>query len=145
MKRIDEYLLGKNKNTEDPLGHIKFELDIDNDATDIFDPNDPNTVAEFKEKFLEISPENLKKIQTIKLIIKVNFSPKPDVYKYSFYLCVNSDEFFERWMYYAKENKFKNPESNFQCYYGYEKYRRTDIKKHLIYNDLIYTAIFHYK
>lgn len=145
MKRINEYLLGKNNNAKDPLGHINFEFTIDIGATDIFDPSDQNTVTEFKEQFLEISPENLKKIQTIKLIIKINFSPKPNAYRYSFYLCVNSDEYFERWTYYAKDNKFKDPESNFRRYYGNEKYRRTDVKQHIIWNDLIYTAIFHSK
>lgn len=148
MKTIFEYLLGKNNNAKDPLGHIKFEFTIDDGATDIFDPNDQNTVAEFKEQFLEISPENLKKIQTIKLIIMIkmiDFNIKPYAYKYRFYLYVNSDEYFERWTYYAKENKFKDPESNFRRYYGNEKYRRTDVKQHIIWNDLIYTAIFHYR
>lgn len=144
MKTIFEYLLGnKNKKVDDPLEHVNFYIYADNEAKDIINPEDNNQIAEFKEQFLNLSKENLAKLEKVKFKIFVSkFTELRDKYKFS--LQVNSDEFYETWTFNKVKNKFEKPESNCHPYYGKEWIRRTSAKKSII-DRLVETAIWKLK
>ena len=135
MKTISEYLIGKNKSIDDPLKNIKFEFDIDDEAKDIFDSNDADDVNTFKEYFLQYSDDDFKKIKKVKFVLRVSkVSEKLD--KYRFYLRINTDEFYEIWVFDKPKNKFIKPISNLRSFYGKEWYRRNDAKTEIIYSML---------
>ena len=134
MKTILEYLIGKNKTANDPLKNIKFEFDIDDEAKDIFDPDNNEQVMNFKDKFLDLSDNAYKFLNTIKLKIRVK--PKNQLRdNYSFYVRFNQlDEYYEKWEFNKKNNKFEKPESNCHQYYGREWYKRDSAIKSIIEN-----------
>lgn len=134
MKTILEYLIGKNKTIDDPLKNIKFEFVIDDEAKDIFDPDNSEQVMNFKDKFLDLSDNAYKFLNTIQLKIRVK--PKNQLRdNYSFYVRFNQlDEYYEKWEFNKKNNKFEKPESNCHQYYGREWYKKDSAMKSIIGN-----------
>lgn len=132
MKTILEYLIGKNKTIDDPLKNIKFEFVIDDEAKDIFDPDNNEQVMNFKDNFLDLSDNAYKFLNTIQLKIRVK--PKNQLRDiYSFYVRFNQlDEYYEKWEFNKKNNKFEKPESNCHQYYGHEWYKRDSAMKSII-------------
>ena len=142
MKTLFEYLLSnKSKNINDPLEHVKFEFDIDDEAKDIFDPNDDDQVVKFKDNFLGLSDKAYEFLKTIQLKIRVRpHSQLRD--DYSFYVRFNQlDEYYEKWEFNKVKNKFVKPESNCRQYYGYEWHRKDSMMKDVI-GHMVYSGIY---
>jgi len=133
MISLNEYLLSnKNKSSNDPLEHVKFEFDVDDEAKDIFDPNDDDQVVKFKDNFLGLSDRAYEFLKTIQLKIRVRQHGQLHD-DYSFYVRFNQlDEYYEKWEFNKVKNKFEKPESNCRQYYGHEWYKKDSVMKDII-------------
>lgn len=133
MKPIFEFLLDRNNSkTNDGFENIDFKFEIDDEAKDIFDPDDPSQLIEFKENFSDLSENAFKLLKSIKLTIWRKEDTK-QYDEYSFYLNFNKmDEFWEMWKFNKIKNRFEKPSSNCRRFYGREWYKRDSARKSII-------------